>query len=222
MTTRRNPWQVNADNQVDSAKPDIPERDRTKPGLTKRAALGWLCIASLGLSSASLQAADFATFDPIAEAELEELRGGFQLAGLDMSFGATLQTLVDNVRMDTVFVIDMTGTEVVSQTISQLDAIEGQVVSQLGRGSGNTIMELTPNGINLVGMKDFSGMVVNDSKGFTSVFHSVTRNAILGSVVSDASERDIQQRLDIGVQLNNLPALQAAQQRHSIADSLAR
>ncbi len=174
------------------------------------------------MSSATLQAADFASFDPIAEAELAELRGGFQLAGLDMSFGATLQTLVDNVRMDTVFVISGAGTEVVSQTISQHDFIDGQVVSQVGQGSGNTIMELSPNGINLAGMKGFSGMVVNDSKGFTSVFHSVTKNAILGSVVSDASERDIQQQLDIGVQLNNLPALRAAQQRHSITESLAR
>ena len=153
---------------------------------------------------------------------MEELRGGFQIAGLDMSFGATLQTLVDNVRMNTVFVINGAGTEVVSHTISQNDFFDGQVVSQVGKGSGHTIMELTPNGINLVGMKGVSGVVVNDSKGFTSVFHTATKNAILGSVVSNASERDIQQRLDIGVQINNMPALRAAQQRHAITESLAR
>lgn len=212
MNTRGTPWRAITCRQAGPAK----------PGSAKRHTLGWLGIASLCLSSAALQAADFASFDPIAEAELAELRGGFELAGLDMSFGATLQTLVDNVRMDTVFVINGAGTEMVSQTISQLDAIDGQVVSQVGQAGGKTIMELTPNGLNLVGMKDFPGMVVNDSKGFTSVFHSVTKNAILGSVVSDASERDIHQKLDIGVQLNNLPALQAAQQRHSITNSLAR
>jgi len=179
-------------------------------------------MASLCLFSVTLQAADFASLDPIAESELEDYRGGFQLAGLDMSFGATLQTLVDNVRMDTVFVISGAGTEIISQTINQHDFIDGQEVSQVGLGSGNNLIELTPNGINLVGMKDISGMVVNDSKGFTSVFHSVTRDAILGSVVSDASERDIQQRLDIGVQVNNLSALRAAQQRYAITESLAR
>ncbi|MGL6215192.1 hypothetical protein [Billgrantia desiderata] len=184
--------------------------------------LGWICIASLWAAGPALQAADFSHLPPLDEAELEELRGGFQLAGLDMSFGATLQTLVDNVRMDTVFVIHPTGVEMVSQSVSQQGAIEGQVVSRVGQGSGNTIMELTPNGISLVGMQDLSGLVVNDTKGFTSVFHSVTKNAILGSVVSDASERDIQQRLDIGVQINNLPALRAAQQRHAITESLAR
>ncbi len=187
-------------------------------------ALGWICIASLWAASPALQATDFSFsyLQPLEEAELEELRGGFQLAGLDMSFGATLQTLVDNVRMDTVFVIHPTGAEMVSQTVSQQGTIEGQVVSRVGQGSGSTIMELTPNGINLAGMKDLSGLVVNDTKGFTAVFHSATKNAILGSVVSDASERDIQQRLDIGVQINNLPALRAAQQRHAITESLAR
>lgn len=183
---------------------------------------GGICITLFWMASATLQAADFARLQPLEEAELEELRGGFQLAGLDMSFGATLQTLVDNVRMDTVFAISGAGAEVVSQTISQHLDIEGQVVSRVGQGSGNTILELTPDGINLVGMKDVSGLVVNDSKGFTSVFHTVTKNAILGSVVSDASERDIQQQLDIGVQVNNLPALRAAQQRHAITESLAR
>ncbi|MCE8017269.1 hypothetical protein HOP62_14410 [Halomonas sp. MCCC 1A17488] len=177
---------------------------------------------SLCLSSAALPAADFAYLEPLAEEELRELRGGFQISGLDMSFGATLQTLVDNVRMDTVFVINGAGTEIVSQTITQHGAIDGQVVSQVGQGSGKAIMELTPSGINLTGMKDFPGLVVNDAKGFTSVFHSATRDAILGSVVSNASQREIQQRLDIGVQVNNLPALQAAQQRHAITESLAR
>lgn len=183
---------------------------------------GWLGVVSLCLSSATLQAADFAYLEPIDEVEMSGLRGGFQISGLDMSFGATLQTLVDNVRMDTVFIINGTGAEVVSQTITQHGVIDGQLVNQVGQGSGKTIMELTPSGINLTGMKDFPGLVVNDSKGFTSVFHSVTQDAILGGVVSDASGRDIRQQLDIGVQVNNLPALQAAQQRHFITNSLAR
>ncbi|MBA2777858.1 hypothetical protein [Billgrantia kenyensis] len=181
-----------------------------------------MCAVSLVAFTASLHAADFAHLDPLKEVEMEALRGGFQIAGLDMSFGATLQTLVDNVRMDTVFVIHRGGTDIVSQTVTELAAIEGQVISQVGKGSGQTIMELTPNGINLAGMKDFSGLVVNDSKGFTSVFHTVTRDAILGSVVSDASDRDIQHQLNIGVQVNNMPAMRAAQQRHAITESLAR
>ncbi|MGR2738572.1 hypothetical protein ACUY1T_09000 [Billgrantia sp. Q4P2] len=181
-----------------------------------------MCMVSLWMASASLQASDFAYLEPLEEAELEALRGGFEIAGIDMSFGATLQTLIDNVRMDTVFVINRAGADVVSQTITQHDLIDGQVVSRVGKGSDHTIVELTPDGINLAGMKDFAGLVVNDSKGFTSVFHTVTKNAILGSVVSDASERDIQQQLNIGVQVNNLPALRAAQQRHTILESLAR
>ncbi|MFQ3788638.1 hypothetical protein [Halomonas sp. A29] len=181
-----------------------------------------MCMVSLWMASATVQASNFALLEPLEEAELQALRGGFEIAGIDMSFGATLQTLIDNVRMDTVFVIHPSGTEVVSQTITQYDLIDGQVVSRVGQGSGNTIVELTPDGINLAGMKDFAGLVVNDSKGFTSVFHTVTKNAILGSVVSDASERDIQQQLNIGVQVNNLPALRAAQQRHTVLESLAR
>lgn len=181
-----------------------------------------LCLISLFALSGSLQAADFSYLNPMKKTELEMLRGGFQIAGIDMNFGATLQTLVDNVRMDTVFIIHQGGAEIVSQTVTQLKTIEDQFVSHVGQGSGQSIVDLTPSGINLSGMKDLPGFVVSDSKGFTSVFHTATRDAILGSVVSDASKRDIQHQLNLGVHINNMPAMRAAQQRHIISESLTR
>lgn len=162
------------------------------------------------------------SLEPIGHVEMETLRGGFVIAGIDMNFGATLRTVVDNVRMDTVFSITKAGSQITSQTVSHADASTLQGVTLVGDGTGQTLVALTPAGINLAGMKDFSGLVLNDSKGFTSVLHNVTQNSIVGSVVSDASNRDIQQQLNVGIQINNLPALQAAKQGMDIMNSLSR
>ncbi|WP_133297474.1 hypothetical protein [Motiliproteus coralliicola] len=51
---------------------------------------------------------------------MDQMRGGFSFGHLEMRFGATLSTLIDKVRLDTVFNITKQGAEIVSQALSHL------------------------------------------------------------------------------------------------------
>ncbi len=154
----------------------------------------------------------------IAETELDQLRAGFSLGGLDVDFGARLQTLIDN-KVELVSVVNFTraGVDVVSQTFR---APSGSV-SQVGPGTGVLVTDMTPRGLDLSGLAGFSGVTLSDAKGFTAALQNITRDAIVSGVVSNASGRNIQQRIDVDVQLNNIGALKAARQRAAIVDSFA-
>lgn len=154
----------------------------------------------------------------IAEAELDQLRAGFSLGGLDVDFGARLHTMIDN-SVELVSVVNFTraGVDVVSQTFRNLS----DSASQVGPGTGVLVTDVAPDGINLAGLAGFSGITLSDAKGFTAALQNITRDAIVSGVVSNASGRNIQQRIDIDVQLNNVGALTAARQRAAIVDSFA-
>lgn len=161
---------------------------------------------------------DFYRGTVIAENELDQMRAGFNIGGLDVDFGARLQTMIDS-SIELVSVMNFTkaGVDLVSQTLrdSSLSA------TQVGPGTGLSVTDVTPSGIELSGLANFSGVTLNDTKGFTAALHNITRNAIVSGVVSNASGRDIQQQINIDVRLNNIGALRAAKQRASIVDSLS-
>ena len=154
----------------------------------------------------------------IAEIELDQLRAGFSLGGLDVDFGARLQTMIDS-SIELVSVINFTraGVDVVSQTFR---APSGSV-SQVGPGTGVLVTDLTPAGVDLSGLAGFSGVTLSDAKGFTAALQNITRDAIVSGVVSNAYGRNIQQRINVDVQLNNIGALKAARQRAAIVDSFS-
>ncbi len=154
----------------------------------------------------------------IAEAELDQMRAGFNIGGLDVDFGARLQTRIDN-SIELVSVVNFTkaGADIVSQTFRNPSG----AASQVGPGTGLSVTDMTPAGVELAGLADFSGAIINDLKGFTAALHNITQNAIVSGVVSNASGQNIQQRIDIDVRLNNIGALQAAKQRAAIVDSFA-
>ncbi|EPC00714.1 hypothetical protein L861_13050 [Litchfieldella anticariensis FP35 = DSM 16096] len=149
---------------------------------------------------------------------LAGLRGGFSVSGLDLDFGATLRTVVDDILYQTVMNLSESGAKVVSQSL--VDPT-GQAVI-VNPQAGQSIVDLAPITINVPGLKQFSGIVLNDQNGFTSVLHNVTRNAIVGSVISDASNREIAHELNIDIQVNNIDALRHANQRAAILNSLTR
>lgn len=154
----------------------------------------------------------------IAENELDQMRAGFNIGGLDVDFGAKLQTKIDS-SIELVSVMNFTkaGVDLVSQTFRD----PSLSTSQVGPGTGLSVTDVTPSGIELSGLANFSGITLNDTKGFTAALHNITRNAILSGVVSSASGRNIQQQINIDVRLNNIGVLRAAKQRAAIVDSLS-
>lgn len=154
----------------------------------------------------------------ISESELAQLRGGFNIAGMQLSFGAELSTLIDNqIQLVSVLNVSRSGVDLVSQSFSDPSGM----ATRVGPEAGVRVVDMTPAGVNLAGLADFSGVTLQDTQGFTAALHQVTQNAILSGVVSNASGRDIQQRIDINVHVGNVGALRAAKQRAAVTDSFS-
>ncbi|UYG07764.1 hypothetical protein [Halomonas sp. M4R1S46] len=155
----------------------------------------------------------------IPEDRLATLRGGFNLGGMELDFGAKLTTLINNtVRYETEVAFRNTGMEVLSQTLSNAGS---SAVTQVG--SGSTAGSSVGGGrLDLSGLTDFSGIVIDGPAGIgsTAVLHSITRQAIVSTLATTASGQSIQNRIDIGVYVNNIGELKAAQQKARILHSL--
>lgn len=153
----------------------------------------------------------------IDDARLAQIRGGFRMAGLEVYFGATLKTIVDETRLTTVLNFTGNGAQVVSRTVTS--TAPAMQVTRVGR-HGVPLGEITPPDIQLAGLAPSSGIVIDDAKGFTAALHNITDNAIISSVISNASGRSIRQKIDISVHIANMAELRAAQMRSSIVNSL--
>lgn len=151
----------------------------------------------------------------IDESSLAQMRGGFNIAGMEVYFGATLETVVDSARLTTVLNFTRSGAQLVSRTVT--DA--GVPVTRVGP-NGVPLGKITPPNIKLSGFGQSSGIVINDAKGFTAALHNITDSAITSSVISDASGRNIRQKIDISVHIANMAELRAAELRSSILRQL--
>lgn len=161
----------------------------------------------------------------IAESELATMRGGFNISGLDLNFGAKIRTMIDNkIQYETVLNFTEMGANIVSETLSRIggDASNETQVSRVESGSVNATIGAISNGkFNLSGLNDFSGIVVSDAQGgTTAALHSLTKNAIVSALVSDASGRSIQQNIDISISVENFSAIKSARQQADIMKSL--
>ncbi len=154
--------------------------------------------------------------EAIEEGDLASLRGGFRIGGMELAFGAELTTLIDEqVQLVSLVNITPSGVDLVSRTLSDPT---GQA-SLVGPGTGVRITDLTPNGVDLTGLAGFSGMTLEDTRGFTAALHQITNSAILSGVVTNASGTAIDQRIDIQVRASNVGQLQMARQRQAIVDA---
>lgn len=62
-------------------------------------------------------------------AQMEQMRGGFSFAGMEVKFGATLSTLIDNIKLETVFNVTSAGAEIVSQMMSDLASVNESIAA---------------------------------------------------------------------------------------------
>ncbi|MFT6914251.1 MAG: hypothetical protein ACJAWL_000539 [Motiliproteus sp.] len=61
--------------------------------------------------------------------DMGEMRGGFSFGGMEMTFGATLSTLIDNIKLETVFNVTAGGAEVISQVLSNIANVNDAVAA---------------------------------------------------------------------------------------------
>ncbi|XKE45545.1 hypothetical protein LG302_19730 [Halomonas organivorans] len=150
---------------------------------------------------------------------MADLRGGFSLAGMELSFGAKLTTLINNaIRYETEIAFTRAGAEIISRTLTQ------------GAGAGNVTL-VGPDqaigagdimgGLNLRGLADFSGVLVSDGNGgMVAALHQITRNAIINTLSTTASGQSVDNHIDVSIHVRNIGEIRAARQKTMILNSL--
>lgn len=154
---------------------------------------------------------------------MTDLRGGFSLAGLELDFGATLTTMInDRVRYITRVAFDNAGAQVMSRSLDQSSS-GPETVTPVGPGTGSSGISASDirGQLNLAGLSDFAGVLLSDPDGgMTAALHQITRKAIVSSLSTTASGQTIDNRIDVSVQLNNIGEVRASRQRAMILNSL--
>lgn len=150
------------------------------------------------------------TADPLRDSraigadELEELRGGFSIAGLDMELGANVRTYFDGVQVIETIINISPGS--VTTTTNQLADMPGLTVV-VGEDF-DALAALTMGEADLAGLRGAGGAVLKDESGVTAALSRITPDQFLGVVVNTASGRDVRLELTLDVTIRNFTDFQ--------------
>jgi len=132
----------------------------------------------------------------MADTDMEDLRGGFIVGGIDIGFGAVVTTILN-------------GQPVLTTQLTITDA--GRIVDQTMANVGQNLSDMTPearDALGLGGLDDASGIVIEDESGVTALVHNVTESALQNIIVNTATGRDISQDIDVKLTLPNFEFIQ--------------
>jgi hypothetical protein len=134
----------------------------------------------------------------MSDTDMEEHRGGFEVAGININFGATVTTLVNGVPA---LVTNLTWTDVgtfVEETVGEI----GQNINTM------TPEQLTTLGLD--GLENAGGVVIEDEAGVTALVHNVTEGALQNIIINNATGRDLSQEIDVTLTLPGFELIQQA------------
>lgn len=161
--------------------------------------------------------AAFEEFSLVDEEELGTMRGGLLVGSLNIEFGVNLRTLINGVvQLETAYRLTDTGftqqavvaTSQITPAASTDDTLNAPTgirnTLTLGDGIGQSVTDAATGNLTLTGLSDASGVIITDAQGKTTVaLHQVTRDRVLGVLVSDASNQNVEFDLDVDVTINN-------------------
>lgn len=160
-------------------------------------ALRSLGFATLALSALSAPAHAWEDgVEVMDDAEMNDLRGGINIAGIEIGFGATVTSTLD-------------GVPVLTTQFTLTDA--GSILRQTLLAAGADISALTPeqrSALGLNGLDGLDGIVIEGEGGGTAFIHNLTSGALQNIVVNTADGREITQTIDISLQLPNFDLVQ--------------
>jgi hypothetical protein len=170
--------------------------------------------ASLSDDAGSAGSTDaFLTLAVIGNEELDELRGGFEIAGLQMDIGATIHTYIDGIKvLESMIMLTSSGGSTalagghVSGDPAQTSLPGLQIVDAGGLAA---LGDQIPDQVDLGGLNGASGVILNDSKGFTAALHLIDRSQIVSALVNTASGRSLRQQVDVTVDIANFKQFQS-------------
>lgn len=134
----------------------------------------------------------------MTENDLEAHRGGFDVGGFNINFGATVTTLVN-------------GIPALTTTLTFTDA--GAIVQETLGNIGQNIADLTPEQretLGIDGMENAGGVVIADEAGVTALVHNVTEGSLQNIIINNATGRDLTQEIDVTVTLPGFELIEQA------------
>ena len=178
--------------------------------------LAW--SVSLAPDAASLDKDDiaanaaFAALDLVSLEELESLRGGFVVGGLDLEFGANIRTSIDGVPvLESTITFTPDGPHL-SPVALDASATALGVADDLQAAEGITLPTL-PQGV---------GVAVNGEKGPTIAIHEATRDRIVSMLVTRASGISASNEVQLEVTVKNFSEFQQMVRGAILSNRLGR
>lgn len=132
----------------------------------------------------------------MTDEDMDTHRGGFEIAGLNINFGATVTTLVNGIPA---LVTTLTWTDV------------GAFVEETVGGVGQNIADMTPeqlSALGLDGLENAGGVVIEDEAGVTALVHNITEGSLQNIIINNATGRDLTQEIDVTLTLPGFEFIQ--------------
>ncbi|MGB5339993.1 MAG: hypothetical protein WBO06_12960 [Gammaproteobacteria bacterium] len=159
-------------------------------------------------------------FSALEDDEMATMRGGLRVAGVDIKFGVNLYTTVNGqVVLDSSYILTANGLEdTLPNTVASLDTATQTVSADMAREnpvrvggeSGAALSDITPQDFDLSGLGDAEGVVINNDDGFTAVLHQITQDRIVSFLVTDSSNQNIENRVDVNITIENFTQYQGS------------
>lgn len=149
--------------------------------------------------------------------DLDELRGGFSIAGLDMELGANVRTYFNGVQVVETVVSITPGS--VTTTSTQLAEMPGLTIV-LGEDF-DTLAGLAMGQADLAGLRGAGGAVLKDESGVTAALSRITPDQFLGVLVNTASGRDVRFEMNLDVTIRNFTDFQQQVRNVLLSNRLA-
>ncbi|MEJ2685844.1 MAG: hypothetical protein P8124_01305 [Gammaproteobacteria bacterium] len=159
----------------------------------------------VGVQARDMATGLFAGLQVASEQELAERRGGFDFAGMTFKFGAQVRTVIDGqLALQSTYVLDAGGQLSGQQSIGAgARALDAATAAQLVEAG-------LQQGVDAVGAAAGAGVIVQDAKGSTLAVHEVSQRRVIGLLANTASDRRIQQQIDVTVSVARFRQFQQA------------
>ena len=168
-----------------------------------------------GPACAADAAETYAGSPVVARDDLRAMRGGLEVAGMSIQFGATVDTLVNGaLAAQTVLTLNNDGT--MGQQTTFLD---GSVLTPV---SGAQLSAITNGKIDPTSLKGAQGFTVNDVPGLTAALSDITLQHADNVVINTSPGINIQQLVNMQLTIQNFGQLDAALHAAMLAGRIAQ
>jgi hypothetical protein len=192
---------------VHRCKPDVTGNDapgRHRPSVARRAPLyAGLLVVAAALPVQADMAAQPDSFAPesfanepdrLSNAELQSLRGGMIINGVDFDFGATVRVFVDGPMVaETALTLNPDGSIARSTTIHDTSST----------APFTSPSQLNGSNLHFGSLPSSDGFVISGPNGLSLALNSIKAGDIMGLLANDATGRNITQTIEVNVTINN-------------------